>query len=70
MGLTFRGLVLSDKVKGATAVACLPTGRYCEYVAMVGAKKLNEMRLNPCRSVVNNFSMVKTEGWAVLQDKA
>jgi hypothetical protein len=43
---------------------------YGEQIAMVGVKKLKEKRLNPCRSVVNNFSMVKTEGWAVLQDKA
>jgi len=35
---------------------------------MVGVKKLNEKRVNPCRSVVNNFSIVKTEGWAVLRD--
>lgn len=26
---------------------------------MVGVKKLNEMRMNPCRGVVNNFSIVK-----------
>jgi hypothetical protein len=26
---------------------------------MVGARKLNEMRMNPCRGVVNNFSIVK-----------
>jgi len=36
---------------------------------MVGVKKLKEMRLNPCRSVVNNFSIVKIEGWAVLGDR-
>tara|TARA_R110002124_G_scaffold149423_1_gene315553 strand:+ start:390 stop:623 length:234 start_codon:yes stop_codon:yes gene_type:complete len=35
---------------------------------MVGVKKLKETRLNPCRSVVNNFSIVKIEGWAVLRD--
>jgi hypothetical protein len=36
---------------------------------MVGAKKLNEMRVNPCRSVVNNFSIVKIEGWAVPREQ-
>jgi len=36
---------------------------------MVGVKKLNEMRVNPCRSVVNNFSIVKIKGWAVLRDR-
>jgi hypothetical protein len=34
-------------------------------LAMVGVKKLNKKRMNPCRSVVNNFSIVKIEGWAV-----
>ena len=44
---------------------------------MVGVKKLNEMRMNPCRGVpassagqaVNNFSIVKIEGYAVLRDE-
>ncbi len=36
---------------------------------MVGVKKLNEKRMNPCRGVVNNFSIVKIEGLAVLRDK-
>jgi len=36
---------------------------------MVGVNKLKEKRLNPCRSVVNNFSIVKIEGWAVLRDR-
>ena len=62
MVLTFHGLVLSDKVKGATA-------NVLRVVAMVGVKKLNEMRVNPCRSVVNNFSIVKTDGLTVLRDR-
>jgi hypothetical protein len=33
---------------------------------MVGAKKLNEMRVNPRRGVVNNISVVKTEGFCGL----
>jgi hypothetical protein len=37
---------------------------------MVGVKKLNEMRVNPCRGVVNNFSIVKIEGYAVLRDES
>jgi hypothetical protein len=52
MGLFFHGMVLSDKVKGITCVCMLSN-------AMVGVKKLNEMRMNPCRGVVNNFSIVK-----------
>lgn len=32
---------------------------------MVGVKKLNEMRVNPCRSVVNNLGIVKIKGWEV-----
>lgn len=35
---------------------------------MVGVKKLNEKRVNPCRSVVNNLGVVKIKGWAVLRD--
>ena len=35
---------------------------------MAGVKKLKEKRLNPCRSVVNNFSIVKIEGWGGLRD--
>jgi len=52
MGLSFHEVVLSDKVKGITCVCMLSD-------TMVGVKKLNEMRLNPCRGVVNNFSIVK-----------
>jgi len=33
---------------------------------MVGVKELKEKRLNLCRSVVNNFSIVKIDGLAVL----
>ncbi len=36
---------------------------------MVGVEELKEMRLNPCRSVVNNLGVVKIEGLAVLRDK-
>jgi len=61
MGLSLRDMVLSDKVKGAAAVL--------RVVTMVGVKKLNEMRVNPCRSVVNNLGIVKIKGWAVLRDK-
>ncbi len=37
---------------------------------MVGVEELKEKRLNPCRSVVNNFSVVKIEGLTVLRDKS
>jgi len=35
---------------------------------MVGVEELKEMRLNLCRSVVNNFSIVKIEGLTVLRE--
>ena len=63
IGLSFHDLVLSDKVKGTAATY---SGKQ---VAMVGVKKLNEKRVNPCRSVVNNLGIVKIKGWAVLRDK-
>jgi hypothetical protein len=62
MLLTFHGLVLSDKVKGITCV--------CMLIAMVGVEELKERRLNPSRSVVNNFSIVKIEGLTVLREKS
>jgi hypothetical protein len=55
-------LVLSDKVKGITCV--------CMLIAMVGVEELKERRLNPSRSVVNNFSIVKIEGLTVLREKS
>jgi hypothetical protein len=36
---------------------------------MVGVKKLNEMRVNLRRSVVNNFNAAQIKGLAALRDK-
>ena len=57
--LSFHGTVLSVKVKGTTPFVQV-------VIAMVGAKKLNEMRVNLRRGVVNNISIVKTEGYCGL----
>jgi len=38
-------------------------------MAMAGEKKLNEKRVNPCRSVGNNLGIVKIKVWAVLARK-
>ena len=40
--------------------------RSLQSLTMVGVKKLNEMRMNPRRGVVNNFSIVKINGYSGL----
>lgn len=53
--LTFHELVLNVKVKDITGV-CMPSN------IMVGAKKLNEMRMNPRRGAVNNLIYCQNQG--------
>ena len=56
----FTRSVLNVEVKGSVA-------NFTVIQAQVGAKKLNEMRVNLRRGVVNNIIIVKTKGYGGLE---